>query len=271
MRLVATLLGLAVMFAALLPAAERPDPPKVEIIAHRGASYDAPENTLAAFKLAWEQKADAIECDVFLTKDQQVAVIHDADTKRLAGVSKKVAETDLADLRKLDVGKWKDAKFAGERIPTLAEVLATVPTGRRIFIEVKTGTEIVPFLLRVLTESKLKPEQLVIISFNAEVVEAMKLHRSDLKMYWVVSLNPKKGEKPTAEQLIATGQKIRADGLDLSATPELDAEFARKVKAAKLGLYVWTVNDVAVAKRMIEYGVDGITTDRPAWLREQLK
>jgi glycerophosphoryl diester phosphodiesterase len=69
---------------------------------------------------------------------------------------------------------------------------------------------------------------------------------------------------------VAKAKEIRADGLDLSASPALDAEYAKAVRAAGLKLYVWTVNDVAVARRMVGLGVDGITTDRPGWLREQL-
>src|SRR5262245_4724666 len=105
-------------FVSMLSAA-----PKVEIVAHRGASYDAPENTLASLKLAWEQKADASEFDVFLSKDGKIVVIHDADTKRTAGVDKKVVSQTLDELRALDVGSWKNAKFKGEKIPTLDEML----------------------------------------------------------------------------------------------------------------------------------------------------
>ena len=95
--------------------------------------------------------------------------------------------------------------------------------------------------------------------------------RPDVAAYWVVSLKPAKGKPaPTAEGLIAKAKAINADGLDLSAAPALDRAFAAKVKAAGLKLYVWTVNDIAEARRMVEIGVDGITTDRPGWLREQL-
>jgi glycerophosphoryl diester phosphodiesterase len=262
----------ALLVAALAPTAD-PTRPTVEIVAHRGASFDAPENTLAGVKLAWEQKADACEFDVYLSKDGQVVAIHDATTKRVAGVDRKVVDQTLEELRRLDVGKWKDAKFAGERIPTLAEVLATVPAGKRVFIEVKCGPEIVPELDRVLKSSGLKPEQTAIISFSDAVIAAAKKARPDLKAYWIVSIRPGKGKKakpPTAEKLLARAKEIHADGLDLSADPELDRAYADKVKAAKLELYVWTVNDVPTAKRMVEIGVDGITTDRPGWLREQL-
>lgn len=255
----------------LLPLSASAADPKVEIIAHRGASFDAPENTVTAMKLAWTQKADASELDVYLSKDGKAVVIHDPNTKRVAGVDKKVVDQSLAELRTLDVGKWKGARFAGERLPTLEEMLATVAKGKRLLIEIKSGPEIVPELNRLLRASGLKPEQTPIISFNAGVVAAVKKAQPDLQAYWIVSLKPAKGKKsPTAEELIARAKMIGADGLDLSADATLTAAFARKVKDAGLKLYVWTVNDPKVAKRMVEIGVDGITTDRPGWLRDRL-
>jgi glycerophosphoryl diester phosphodiesterase len=262
---------LAALMTALAATTATAAEPKVEIVGHRGASFDAPENTIAAIKLAWEQKADAAEFDVYLSKDGKIVVIHDADTKRTAGEAKKVAETTLDELRKLDVGKWKNAKFTGEKIPTLEEMLATVPSGKRVFIEVKCGPEIVPELERVLKAAKLKPEQTAVISFNADVIAAAKKARPDLQGYWIVSLAPKNQKPRNAEELIAKAKEIKADGLDLSATPAiLDKAFADKVKDAKLKLYVWTVNDVELAKKMLAVGVESITTDKPGWLREQL-
>lgn len=246
-----------------------PEPgPRVEITAHRGASHDAPENTLAALRLAWNQKADSSEMDVFLSKDGKIVVLHDKDTQRVAGVDKKVVDQTLEELRCLDVGKWKGERFIGERIPTLAEMLAEVPCGKRVFIEVKCGPEIVPELDRVLNASGLEPAQTAIISFHAEVIAAVKKARPDLQAYWVVSLRGK--EPPEAETLIQRARAIQADGLDLSASDVLDCLYARKVKDAGLKLYVWTVNDPKTARRMVEAGVDGITTDRPGWLREKL-
>ena len=133
------------------------------IVAHRGASYDAPENTLAAFRLAWEQGADAIEGDFYLTADGQIVCIHDKTTKRVAPGQPEltVAKSTLQELRQLDVGRWKADKFAEERIPTLKEVLAIVPRQKRIFVEIKCGPEIVPILQQQLSDSDLKPEQIV--------------------------------------------------------------------------------------------------------------
>jgi glycerophosphoryl diester phosphodiesterase len=262
---------IAALLASLSPLVAAAGPPAVEVVAHRGASADAPENTVAAIKLAWDQKADASEFDVYLSKDNKVVVLHDKDTKRTAGVSLPVASTPLAELRALDVGRWKGPRFAGEKIPTLDEMLATVPAGKRVFVEVKCGPEIVPELDRVVRAAGLKPEQTAVISFNLDVVAAAKKARPDLHAYWVVSLKPKKGAAPPAAGgLVAKAKAVGADGLDLSAAETLDAAFAKKVKAAGLKLYVWTVNEADVAKRMVEIGVDGITTDRPGWLREQL-
>jgi len=240
----------------------------VEIIAHRGASKDAPENTVAAIKPAWEQKADASEFDIYLSKDGKIVVIHDSDTQRTAGISKQVAGSTLAELRLLDVGKWKGEKFAGEKIPTLDEMLATVPIGKQVFIEVKCGPEVIPELDRVLKAAKLKVGQTPIISFNPSVIEAVKKVRPDLSAYWIVGLNKK--DRAFADSLIDKAKAIKADGLDLAASALIDANYIKAAKAAGLKVYVWTVNDAATAKRMVEIGVDGITTDRPGWLREQL-
>ncbi len=253
-------------------------PPGVEIVGHRGASYDAPENTVASVKLAWDQKADAAEFDVYLSKDGKIVVLHDKNLKRTAGIDKNVTDLTADELTKMEVGRWKGDRFAGERLPMLEDVLATVPAGKRVFIEVKCGPEIVPELDRVLKATQLKPEQTAIISFSSDVVAASKKARPDLKTYWIVSIVPKKGKDgqkdqpaPTATELIATAKRIRADGLDLSATPTvLTADYARAVKASGLALLVWTVNDVELARKMVAIGVEGITTDRPQWLRARL-
>ncbi len=244
----------------------------VEIVAHRGASHDAPENTVAAIKLAWEQKADASELDIHLTKDGRIVVIHDKDTKRTTGVPGPVAGRTLTELRKLDAGSWKDLAFAGEKLPRLDEMLSGVPAGKRVYVEVKCGPEIVPELDRTLRASGLPAARTPVISFNAAVVAAVKAARPDVPAYWLVDLKPKKDGPPVPPvgELVAKAKAMRADGLDVSAGVSLDAKFAAAVKAAGLRLDVWTIDDAALAKRLVALGVDGITTNRPQWLREQL-
>ena len=85
------------------------------LVAHRGASHEAPENTIASFQLAWEQGADAIEADFYLTADRRIACIHDSSTERVSEAKLPVAKTSLAELKQLDVGSWKGPQFAGER------------------------------------------------------------------------------------------------------------------------------------------------------------
>src|SRR5438552_9814499 len=121
----------------------------MEIIAHRGASHDAPENTLASVNLAWRQHADAVEIDVQFSKDGKLVVIHDNSTRRTGRVNKKVSEQTLSELRRLDVGRWRGRTWSGQRIPTLDEVLATVPHGKRLYVELKCGPDGLAEFIRI--------------------------------------------------------------------------------------------------------------------------
>ncbi len=244
---------------------------KMEIIAHRGASYLAPENTVASAKLAWEKNADAVEVDVYLSADKQVVVIHDGTTKRTAGEELDVATSTTEQLRRLDVGSFKDAAYAGERIPVLEEIIETMPAGKRLFVEIKCGPEVLPALERIIAESG-KRSQIVIIGFGFDTVTASKRLMPDLPTYWLVGT--KKDEQTEqwiahsgtlADQAAAAG----LDGLNVHWAGVTE-EFARSVRTAGLGLYVWTVNDSAEAARLARIGIDGITTDRPGWLRSGL-
>jgi glycerophosphoryl diester phosphodiesterase len=246
----------------------------VEIVAHRGESFDAPENTLASFRLAWERHDDAIELDVHLTKDGQLIVCHDPDTKRTCGVAHVIKDTPFDVLRSLDAGKWKGAKWAGEKLPTLAEVLATIPEGKRCFIEIKVGPEAVPAVAKAVRESGKKPEQMCVISFHADTLAEAKRQMPELKAYFLANFKQDKATKKwtgNIDDFIATSKRIHADGLDLGYRGPVDADVARKVKAAALAYYVWTVDDPAAAKRLIEWGAESVTTNRAAWLKGQLK
>lgn len=242
-----------------------------EIIAHRGASHDAPENTLAALRMGFEQAADAGELDVWVTRDGVPVLLHDADLKRTAGVERKVADMQFDELRTLDVGKWKDARFAGEKLPTLTEALSALPAGKRMFVEIKCSAAGVPAIVEVIRASKIPPARLPVITFSADVVAAVKKAAPELPVYWIVSLKDAEKKGTKVEDLVTKALELRADGLDVSASPILDRAFVAAVRQAKLGLYVWTVDDPKVARKLMELGVNGITTNRPGWLREQLK
>ena len=242
----------------------------VEIIGHRGASYIAPENTMASFKLGWEKGAD-VELDVYLTKDDRIVVIHDDTTKRTAGTDMKVAESTSEELRKLDVGSFKSDQYAGEKIPFLEDVVKAIPSGRKLFIEIKCGPEILPYLRELLARSG-KLSQIVIIGFDLNTVARSK-EMIDVPTYWLRGTEKTKDTEqwiPHDLQLIQSTKDKGLDGLDVHYAG-VTKEFADAVKAAGLKLYVWTVDDPEEAARLVRLGVDGITTNRPGWLRVQLK
>lgn len=244
----------------------------VDIIAHRGASFDAPENTVAAARLAWEQKADALELDVHLSKDGKLIVMHDDSLERTAGVSNKVADTTSVEISKLEAGSWKDRRWRGEKIPTLDEMLATVPGRKRILIEVKCGPEGLDELAAAFRRSALQPAQTVIISFNFEVVKQAKARFPEREVCWIAEFKRDAANtwQPSMTHLIQQARAAKVDGLDLSRRGPLDAVAVKTIKNAGLKLYVWTVDSPTEARRCRDLGVDGITTNRPGWLRARL-
>jgi glycerophosphoryl diester phosphodiesterase len=248
----------------------------VDIVAHRGASHDAPENTLASEKLAWKQNADVVEDDIWLTKDGKLIVSHDKSTKRATGVDLSIPDTDLAELRKLDAGKWKGEQFAGEKLPTLDEQIALIPAGKRMFVEIKCGPEIVPAFAECLQRMKADEKKITIISFNYESLKECRKVLPKYPTQYLVGYkktNAKKAPKtpqPTLDEIIAQAKDAKLTGLDLQSTWPLTAADTKKIKDAGLQLHVWTVDDPKVAQHWIELGALSITTNRPGFLREQL-
>jgi glycerophosphoryl diester phosphodiesterase len=267
-----SLVRVAVVLAASLPSALAS---AQFIVAHRGASHDAPENTLAAFKLAWEQGADGIEGDFHLTSDGRIICCHDKDTERTAGVKHVISQTTFHDLRALDVGAWKDERFRGERMPSLEEVIATVPQGKLIFIELKTGPEIVEPLVAVLKESSLNLEQIVVIAFDETTIAACERLWPELRTHWLTGYKDQDESgtlEPTARRVEQSLKQARCDGLGTQANREhVDAAFLKQLCAAGwCEFHVWTVDDLYVARFYQRQGAWSITTNRPGWLREQL-
>ena len=243
------------------------------IIAHRGESYDAPENTLASINLAWQRGAEAVEIDVHLSKDNNVIVIHDASTKRVSGKSGRIKNLTLDEIKNLDVGSWKNEKYKNEKIPTLEEVLKTIPPNKKLIIEIKSGVKILPFLKIEIKRANLKPNQIEIISFSYAAVKNAKLILPEHKILLLADLDYNSYTQlvsPPVEKLIEKVKKANLDGLNVWAGKILTKEFTRKVKSKGLLLYVWTVNDFEKTKELVSWGIDGITTDRANWMREKL-
>ena len=246
-----------------------------EIIAHRGASADAPENTLAAIQLAWQYGADAAEIDVMLTADGQLVTIHDETTLRTGGVDWVVKDRTLAELKTLDVGSWKSPQFADERIPTLAEVLEIVPNGKRLLIEVKCGIDAIPELVRVLSTAKTASDQTVLISFDFDLIVAVKRALPDRLAFWVVeqfaSGNIESPLEPATDELIQRTLAARLDGLDINDLVERPSGDVAAIRQAGLGTCIWTVNSLDRARWLRDEGMLSITTDVPAKLLAGLK
>lgn len=245
------------------------------IVAHRGASFDAPENTVAAMKLAFEQGADGVEADFYLSSDGEIVCIHDADTKRTAGVKHVIVKTPFEELRKLDVGAWKNEKYRGEKIPTFAEIAETIPAGKKFIIELKTGPEIVAPLKDALAKTGLKDDQILIICFNEKTVAECKKVLPNLKCHWLTGYkqDEKSGEwKPTLAEVVATLERSKADGLGTQGEMKhVDADFIEDLcDEGHCEFHVWTIDKPKVARYYQKLKPWGITTNRPGFIRDQL-
>lgn len=248
--------------------------PAVEplVVAHRGASGEAPENTIPAFELAWKQGADAIEGDFHLTKDGQVVCIHDGNTKKVAGENLVVKNSTLAELKRLDVGGKKGASFGGTHIPTIAEVFETIPSKKKIYIEIKCGLEIVTPLLQEVVKSNLEKEQIVFICFDANVIRAIKVKAPKFKAYWLCSLKKNQGGAviPSLKSALATLREVKADGMS-SSRDGVDDRFIAGLQRGGFEHHVWTVNDARTAQWFLDRGTRSVTTDFPGRIKDALE
>jgi glycerophosphoryl diester phosphodiesterase len=271
----------------------------VEVIAHRGASALAPENTLGAVRLAWELDADAVEVDVQLSANGQLVVIHDETLTRTAGRGERVSDLSGAELSRVDVGSWFGTEWASERVVTLREVIATVPDGKRLFVELKCGTGAVnaqakpvysghgigfsaPIsaesvqnkqslvaLEEPLVEVAATPQKVVLIGFDLDLMKAVKQRYSAHKVF-LVAEQKLDGQvwRPTVEELIEAAKAAKLDGLDLSNTLAVGRSSVNQIHEAGLSSCIWTVKSLDDARRLIDAGVESLTMDDPRLLQE---
>src|SRR5699024_9279816 len=245
------------------PEQEADDRQQIEIIAHRGDSHSTPENTMASVESAWQKEADAVEGDVYLSADNRVVAIHDKTTRRTGDKDLPVRETDSKELRTVDVGSFKGEEFAGEQIPILEDIVASVPDQKRLFIEVKDSERAMPYSRDIIQQSG-KQDQMVVISLSLDVVKDSKEQMAEIPAYWIRSVqrDPDTGEyQPIDTALFDQVKEHNLDGLDVhykGVTPEL----VEASHEAGFKLYVWTVNESDDISALAEQGVDGITTDR---------
>nr|WP_321452932.1 glycerophosphodiester phosphodiesterase family protein [uncultured Carboxylicivirga sp.] len=244
-----------------------------KIIAHRGESFDAPENSLSAIKLAWARGSKAVEIDVHLTADNEVVVIHDKHTGRVGDKKLHVKKSNLSELKTVDIGRKKSDNFIDERVPTLIEVIETIPSEEQIIIEIKCGKEIISPLIQILKTSTLSNSQIEIIAFNFEVITEIKKQAPYYKALWLLDLDyylPHWLIRVNRNKIINKVKESNLDGVNVWAGNVIKHSFVKDFKDKGLFVYVWTVNDLHKAQNMINYGVDAITTDRAEWLTKQL-
>jgi glycerophosphoryl diester phosphodiesterase len=231
----------------------------IEIIAHRGYSAYAPENTRVAMEMAIRAGASALEFDVHASADGVPVVIHDDKLARTTNGHGKVAEQTCAQLQTLDAGRWFAKEFAGERIPTLAELLASLGTKvNRFYIELKPGALAPAHLATIvqLVEQTGLAENCVIMSFDWSYLQHIRTRSPRITLAFLADDEPR---------FLGALERARADGralVDCNYKILLhNNELVRYAHNMNVELAVYTVNDVRTASRLAELGVHRITTN----------
>jgi glycerophosphoryl diester phosphodiesterase len=246
---VALLAAVGIGLAAFL--ASRGQNPALTI-AHRGASAAAPENTLAAFRLAAEQRADFVELDVQESADGEVLVVHDSDLMKVGNDRTKIWEGVAARLREIDIGGYRGPQFSSERVPTLAEALAACKGRCRVVVELKSygHNERLEERVVAIVEQAGMERDCIFMSLDHDMMRKLKA----LRPSWRVGLLVAKAVGDLTE--------LEADFLAVEARMATH-RFVRRAHNAGQDVYIWTVNDPAWMLVGLSHGVDGLITDKP--------
>ncbi len=232
------------------------------VIAHRGASAVAPENTLVAFSRAMEMGANMIELDLHATRDGHVVVIHDNDLRHTTNLRGKVSEMTLEGLRKADAGK-------GERVPTLQETLELTRGKIQLYLEIK-DRKAAAETVRMVRDYGVKDEVLL-ASFDLPLMKKLGDEISDIEIGLILgntTLNPFVRWREAFPEIAFKNYNYQTLCMQVKLC---SARLARNIKAQGKKLYVWTANSEHEYQAMIERGVDGICTDTPDRLRKFLE
>lgn len=244
------------------------------ILAHRGASAYAPENTLAAFLLARELGADGIELDVQLTRDKVPVIIHDDRVDRTTNVKGPVSDMTIAEIARLDAGSWKSEEYGGEPIPTLAQVFDALsdwlrPTGRErpCLINVELKTE------RLRTDG-LERQVLNVIARHGVQDRVLLSSFSPLSLYRAKQINPRLRRGllyDSSLPILLRGPWLRLFAAARAMHPEhamINERYMKWARGKKLQVNTWTVDDPAEARRLRDLGVDAVITNKPDVIKE---
>lgn len=240
--------------------------PPVMRIAHRGASGQAPENTLAAIGRALEIGVDLVEVDVHLTADGWPVLMHDRTVDRTTDGSGPVDTLRLAEVRSLDAGSWFGPAFAGERVPTLEEALDLV--GKRALLLVEVKTEEAAERTVTVVRSLRAQSRVILQSFLGPAVRAV--NRLDRRIPTVFLMTGSEAALRRKTGVVRRVLKLGANALALrytAARPELVEMFLSRA----MGFWVWTVDEEADMREMVALGVGGIITNYPERLNKVLE
>ncbi|MGB0522118.1 MAG: glycerophosphodiester phosphodiesterase [Flammeovirgaceae bacterium] len=251
-----------------------------KVIAHRGYSSKAPENTLAAFRLALNSKADMIELDVHLSKDDQVIVIHDATLARTTGTSGTVRSKTVAELKKLEAGAWFDAKFKGEPIPTLEEAIQLVNGESILLIEIKVDehSNVYPNLVKgilALIEQYDASTWCILQAFESEYLKEIQAAKASVPYYKLI-VNT---HAPIPTYI---DSQFRWGVIDKSIPFQAINPYYKTLTPNQVKqwhdegyeVHTYTVNERETMQQIAQMGVDGIITNYPAraiTLREEIR
>lgn len=248
------------------------------LIAHRGASAWAPENTLAAFAEAIALGADGIELDVQMTRDGQVVVIHDETVGRTTDGRGRVSDLTLDDLRRLDAGSWFNrayprrarAEYVGLTVPTLDEALALLrPTPLFLCLELKPlgerAARLIEATLGAVSTAGMD-DRVVYASFDHQLMKQVK--RQAPRAHTALLYDPRKmTARRSAREIIRPAEEASARWVSLHYSLALPA-IITAVRRAGLGTAIWTVNSKVLSRLLAAWGVDALITNQPDKIRE---
>jgi glycerophosphoryl diester phosphodiesterase len=254
---VAVLVAIGIGFIAFL--IDRNQHPAL-VIAHRGSSTVAPENTLAAFRLAADQHTDFIELDVQESADGQVLVVHDSDLMKVGRFPAKIWEADAATLEGVDIGSFKASTYSAERVPTLAAALAVCKGRCRVVVELKSyghNQRLEERVIEIVEQAGMQ-DDCIFMSLDHAMVKKMKQLRPNWRVGTLVA------------KAIGDLTELDADFLAVEARIAT-RRFVRRAHRAGQDVYVWTVNDAAWMLLALSRGVDGLITDKPDLARQVIE
>ena len=243
------------------PRSVKRDPQPCEVVAHRGFSTVAPENTLAAIRKAIESGATGCEFDVYAAKDGTVVLMHDATVNRTTNGRGKVTELTLAELRRLDAGSWKDRSYASEPVPTLNEALRLLKgSGCQAIIEIKMEGISNSVVEAVRATGML--DETAVIAFSQNVVKEIRALEPRLTCGWLASKKLQGSPAQRADWVASQAKQCNTNMVDLNYNM-LSSDVIAELKKRGLIVWTWTVNDPIIMDGLMRWGIQSITTDRP--------